>query len=519
MNSAGHPIPPHSSEAAERAVTHLLLDALPSGAVLIDPHGRVVALNLQAETFLGWSAPALEGQSVHELFACRTEDAGAAASCPITGVLGGESAAAAGNMQIRCHDDSMKPVEYRCVSYPTGRGIGALLAFRDLTGQWELEKDLRRLASIEEQSPIAIVELNEDANLIHANPAMMSLVERFGFSSVARPAILPADIEKLTAQCLRSQKELDGVEVSAGDSYYEWKLVPVARERLVRGYGVDLTARKRAEIELMKATASAETASRAKSEFLANTSHEIRSPIHVILGAADLLAQSGLNNLQVKYLNTLHSSAMSLMGVIDDILVMAELDAGRIKVERSRFDFRAFMNETTAPFVHRAAKKGLPLTVAVSANVPARVCCDRARLQRLLRNLLSNAIKFTDHGEVAIEVDRAPISSNLCASGKQSKNGSRRGKMGYLLFIVRDTGIGIRREQQQVIFDRFAQADGSSRRYYEGAGLGLAISKQLIKVMGGTIGVESEPGKGSKFCFSLPIPEEGRRTKPPRAED
>jgi PAS domain S-box-containing protein len=258
--------PFHSSEATERAVTLLLLEALPSGALVIDPQGIIVALNLQAENLLSWGAPALEGQYAHDVLECRVEDPADDADCPVAGVLGGGSLAGNGNTRIRCRDGSLKPVEYRCVSYPTGRGIGALLAFRDLTHQWELEKDLRRLASIEEESPIAILELNEDANLIHANPAMMSLVERFGFSSAAWPAILPADIENLTAECLRTQSELGNIEVSAGKNYYEWKLVPVMRERLVRGYGMDLTARKRAEIELLKANA--ESASKPNRSFL-----------------------------------------------------------------------------------------------------------------------------------------------------------------------------------------------------------------------------------------------------------
>jgi PAS domain S-box-containing protein len=513
MSPASYPTPLHSSEATERAVTQLLLEALPSGALIIDPQGRVVALNLQTERLLGWGAPALEGQSAHETLQCRAEDIAADLECPISGVLGGESAAASGNMRIRCRDGSLKPVEYRCVSYPTGRGVGALLAFRDLTRQWELEKDLRRLASIAEESPIAIVELNEDANLLHANPAMMSLVERFGFSSAARPAILPANIEKLTAECLRTQSEIGGIEVSAGENYYEWKLVPVARERLVRGYGTDLTARKRAEIELLKAKANAEAASQAKSKFLANTSHEIRSPIHVILGVADLLAQSDLNDTQLKYVKTLHSAAKSLMTVIDDILDMAALEAGRVKIELTRFDFRTFMNETTAAFIRQAERKGLRFNIAIGARVPARIRCDRMRLGQLLHNLLSNAIKFTERGEVAVEVDRDAIAASAFERTQKSAKSVPRGKASYLFFAVRDTGIGIAREHQKVIFDRFSQADGSSHRCYEGTGLGLAISKHLIELMGGTIGVESEPEKGSRFWFSLPIPDDSRRTK------
>ena len=323
---------PFSSEAAERSIVQLLIEALPSGAIIVDPQAKITALNLQAEMSLGWGASILEGQSAHEILECRAEDTpNTPADCPILRVLSGGSAGPNGHMWVRCRDETFKQIEYHCVPYPTGKGLGAILAFRDLTRELELEKDLRRLASIAEESPIAIVELNEDANLIQANSAMMALLERFGFSCNARPAILPANIETLTAQCLHTQTELDGIEVSVGKSHYEWKLVPVTREKLVRGYGIDLTARKRAEIELTQARARAEVASQAKSEFLANTSHELRSPIHVILGITDLLTKDGLNEGQLEYVKTVGSCAKSLMAIIDNILDMAALEAGRIK--------------------------------------------------------------------------------------------------------------------------------------------------------------------------------------------
>ena len=501
-----------SSEDAERSIIQLLIEALPSAAIILDSQGKITALNLQAEMFLGWRSTALEGQSAHEILECRAEDTGdSSGDCPIAKVLSGGSLESNAHMRVRSRDETYKEIEYRCVPYPTGTGLGAVLAFRDLTRERELEKDLRRLASIAEESPIAIVELNGDANLVHANPAMMTLVQRFGFSCDARPAILPANIEKLTAQCLNTQTELDAIEVSVGESYYEWKLVPVIRENLVRGYGIDLTARKRAQIELTKARAKAEVASQAKSEFLANTSHELRSPIHVILGITDLLTRDGLNEGQLEYVKTVRSCAKSLMTIIDNILDMAALEAGRIKVETTPFDFRAFINKTAAPFVRRAEEKGLRLRLTINRKVPPRVLCDRTRLKQLLKNLLSNAIKFTQRGEVTVEVDRGSIQG--CSSRTWNKTEKRysRGSGFYLFFAVRDTGIGIPPEKQEAIFDRFSQADSSSSRSYEGTGLGLAISKQLVELLGGTIGVESKPGEGSRFWFSLPIEE------PPRA--
>ncbi|HEX2226514.1 MAG TPA: PAS domain-containing protein, partial [Candidatus Binatia bacterium] len=233
MEPLEHAPLPASAEYAERAVSQLLLDALPSAALLTDPDGRIVAINGEAELLLGWVAPVLQGQSAHELFDCRAQDgAGAVEECPIKRILRGGKAEPAARMRVRCRGDTVKQIEYRCVPYPTAKGVGAMLAFHDLSRQTALEKDLRRLASIAEESPIAVVELNEDGNLVHANPAMMSLVEQFGFRADAHPAILPPSIVKIVAQCLHSRSRAEVVEVHLADCHYEWKLIAVPRENL-----------------------------------------------------------------------------------------------------------------------------------------------------------------------------------------------------------------------------------------------------------------------------------------------
>ena len=495
--------PPSAGPRNER-LTGFLIEALPAATFVIDPDGRVAALNLKAETLLGRDGAAVVGKPAHEILDGGFEGPAATAeNGMIAAVLERKAAERSGRMSVRCGDGSFTPVEYQCVPFPTRRGLGAILTCRDLTRRMERERDLRRLASIAQESPIAIVELNEAGNMIYANPAMLCLIERFGFTSEARPAVLPANIERRIAECLQREAEMGEIAVGVGGNYFEWKLVPVAGEKLVRGYGIDLTARKRVEIELTHARAEAEVASRAKSDFLANVGHEIRTPVFSIQGMAQLLADSPLNDEQIEFARIIQSCAESLMVVMEKILDIAALGAGEVKVETAPLDVRALMNEITDWFLRRAEEKGLQLTLTISDRIPARIRCDGKRLGQVLPHLIGNAIKFTERGAVAIEVDRDAIAPRLAIQDGETQ--VDHGNAFNLFFTVRDSGVGVPREKRETIFERFAQADGSSTRRFGGTGLGLAIAKELVELMGGTIGVESEPGAGSNFWFRLPV--------------
>jgi len=229
--------------------------------------------------------------------------------------------------------------------------------------------------------------------------------------------------------------------------------------------------------------------------------------MHVILGMADLLAGSGLSDEQKLYLRTIRSSVEALSCLMGDILDMAALEAGTLTIEATPFDLRAFIQTQLSPFARSAEQKGLQFDFRINDKVPAKVTCDYKRFGQVLSKVLSNAVKFTDSGEIAVEVDRGAIVPRTEAKVGSGRSRRSAGEVFYLFVTVRDSGIGITAEKQEAIFDRFSQADGSTSRCYEGAGLGLAIAKQLLELMHGNIGVESVFGTGSQFWFSVPMTE------------
>ncbi|MBI3770376.1 MAG: PAS domain S-box protein [Deltaproteobacteria bacterium] len=311
----------------------------------------------------------------------------------------------------------------------------------------------------------------------------------------------PDDVTRIPWETLR-RDEVASVECRRRRKDGTWCHVEAISTNLlahpaVRGVVInwrDIGDRIRAEAErttymrdLAEARDQALASTRAKSAFLANTSHEIRTPMNVIIGMTDMTLETKLEADARDWLQRVRSAALTLLGIINDILDLSKVEAGKLEIELGSVDVCATVEDLVRLLAPSAAGKGLALVCRLDPELPAGVCADGGRLRQVLTNLLSNAIKFTGHGEVAVEV------RVMSQTGAQIE----------LLFAVQDSGIGIPPDRQAAVFESFTQADGSTTRKYGGTGLGLTISRQLVELMGGDLRLESAVGKGSRFAFTL----------------
>jgi PAS domain S-box-containing protein len=355
------------------------------------------------------------------------------------------------------------------------------------------------LNALIENSPLGILVLDSERLVKLCNPAFETLFQYTSLEVVGKAIDgLIADGDLLSEIREISRRTLDGEVINMMTRCQrkdrsivdvELHTVRLMVNRKVEGtlyIYQDISDRKRAEKEMQEAKEAAESSNRAKSEFLANMSHEIRTPMNGIIGMTDLTLETKLSQEQREFLGIVKSSADSLLLLLNDILDFSKIEAGKLDFETIDFRLRDTLDDTIRALGLHAQQKGLELACHVLPDVPDGLQGDPTRIRQIVVNLLGNAIKFTSQGEVVIQVEIQDESEDEVV----------------LHFAVRDTGVGIPLEKQQLIFEAFTQTDSSTTRKYGGTGLGLAISSRLVNRMGGKIWVESEPDQGSTFHFT-----------------
>lgn len=505
---------------AEKAQAQLtaFFDHSPSGMYLKDRDRNITVVNRAFEKFYGVEVEKITGKSASEWMPKKLTDDIDTLDMEL--LRKGQSM----DMEIEVRNADGEPRIVIFNKFPIFAANGDVVGIggvnTDVTDARNQEAEMRqtqaRLAAYIDHIPMMVVLLDRDSRFLMVNSEYEAFFDRSAGDLVGQlghDRLAPAHHELFLVenrQICDRQEQINRV-IEMRNAAGELRLLQQMKFPIVTGGGLpvavgvilqDITDQKKHERDLETARDDAESANRAKSAFLANMSHEIRTPMNGVFGMADLLAQSPLSTDQQRYLNTIRRSGEALLGVINNVLDVSRVEAGEFQLDINTFNLHDVIAEAIELFTESASAKGVFIAHNIAGNVPPWVEGDSVRLRQVLTNLVGNAIKFTQQGNIVLRAIRI---------GGDAEDA-------LIRFEVSDTGIGIERSKLAALFEPFQQADTSITRKFGGSGLGLSIAGHIVELMGGRIDVDSEPGKGSSFMFSIPMAVDTSKTSPRSAE-